>query len=75
MGVKAFINVIISSSRLERLLYPEDLKKFLDSTESIITSGHPSKGEGMDAQLQEVNKSSKTWEHGAMTAKEWLTIF
>lgn len=29
----------------------------------------------MDAQLEEVNKCSKTWEHGAMTAKEWLTIF
>ena len=54
---------------------PDDLKQYLASTESVSSTGNPSKGEGLDAQLEEVNKESKVWEHGAMTAKEWLTIF
>ena len=53
---------------------PQDLQKYLETTESVSSTGHPYKGEGMDAQLEEVNKASKVWEHGATTAKEWLTI-
>ena len=67
--------MVLHSQRWKRILCPQDLRNVLEATESISTSGNPSKGEGMDAQLEEVNKSSKTWEHGAMTAKEWLTIF
>ena len=41
----------------------------------MSTSSNQSKGEGLDAQLEEVNKDSKTWAVGAMTATEWLRIF
>ena len=47
----------------------------MEKHEALTTSGNSSKGEGLDAQLEEVNKASKCWENGAMTAKEWLTIF
>ena len=61
-------------------MYPVDLNKFIEKYESVsssgnCSSGNCSKGEGLDAQLEEVNKSSKCWENGAMTAREWLTIF
>jgi len=52
-----------------------DFKNFVEKHESVSSSGNQSKGEGLDAQLEEVNKSSKCWENGAMTAREWLTIF
>ena len=29
----------------------------------------------MDANLEEVNKNSKVWQHGKMTALDWLRIF
>lgn len=61
--------------RCDRALYPPDLKDFIQKYEAVSTSGNNSKGEGLDAQLEEVNKSSKCWENGAMTAREWLTIF
>ena len=38
-------------------------------------SGNESKGEGMDACLEEKNKESKVWQHGTMTALDWLRIF
>ena len=56
-------------------MYPVDLNKFIEKYESVSSSGNCSKEEGLDAQLEEVNKSSKCWENGAMTAREWLTIF
>ena len=68
----AFIKIIYF--RCQRVLAPKKLQEYLESTESVSSSGNPSKGEGLDAQLEEVNKASKVWEHGAMTAKEWLTI-
>ena len=61
--------------RCERTLYPRELGSFINKTESITTSGNKSKGEGLDAQLEEVNKDSKTWAVGAMSAMEWLTVF
>ena len=61
--------------RCERAQYPSDLLKFAEKTESISTSGNPSKDEGMDAQLEEVNKESKNWDHGSMSAKNWISIF
>lgn len=55
--------------------YPEDLGRFVQSTESISTSGNASKGEDMDACLEEVNKNSKVWQHGSMVVMDWLRIF
>ena len=52
-----------------------DLKNFIEMHESVSSSGNQSKGEGLDAQLEEVNKSSKCWENWVMTTREWLTIF
>ena len=42
----------------------------MEATESVSTSGNKSKGEDMDACLEEVNKDSKVWQHGSMAA--WL---
>lgn len=67
--------MFILTCRCERTLYPPDLKNFIEKHEAVTTSGTSSKGEGLDAQLEEVNKASKCWENGAMTAREWLTIF
>lgn len=47
----------------------------MNKTESVTTSGNQSKGEGLDAKLEEINKDSKTWAVGAMNAMEWLTVF
>ena len=55
--------------------YPEELAQFIHRAESVSTSGNQSKGEDMDACLEEVNKESKTWQHGTMTANDWLRIF
>ena len=41
----------------------------------ISMSGNSSKGEDMDACLEEVNKDSKVWQHGSMVALDWLRIF
>jgi len=66
---------IFATCRCDRALYPEDLQSFLNRTESNSTSSNQSKGEGLDAQLEEVNKGSKAWDVGAMTASQWLRIF
>ena len=47
----------------------------MKSTESVSTSGNASKGEDMDACLEEVNKDSKVWQHGSTVAMNWLRIF
>ena len=60
---------------LDHACYPETLLKFVEDTESISTSGNKSKGEDMDACLEEVNKDSKVWQHGSMVALDWLRIF
>lgn len=58
-----------------RTVYPEPLKAFAHQTESVTTSSNHSKGEGLDAQLEEVNKDSKAWAIGSMSALQWLRIF
>lgn len=60
---------------LDRACYPEALWKFVEDTECISTSANKSKGEDMDACLEEVNKDSKVWQHGSMVALDWLRIF
>ena len=60
---------------MDRASFPPALSDFVSSTESISTSGNPSKGECMDANLEEVNKESKVWQHGLMIALDWLRIF
>lgn len=60
---------------LDRACYPEELTLFVQNTEAVSTSGNESKGEGMDACLEEKNKESKVWQHGTMTALDWLRIF
>lgn len=60
---------------LDQALYPNELAEFVGKTESISTSGNSSKGEDMDAYLEEVNKVSKVWQHGSMVALDWLRIF
>jgi len=61
---------------VDRASFPPELAEFVSRTESISTSGNPSKGECMDANLEEVNKDSKVWQlHGVMTAIDWLRIF
>ena len=67
--------LVISCFRCERTLYPDDLNDFVRKTESVTTSSNHSKGEGLDTRLEEVNKASKAWAVGAMTATEWLRIF
>ena len=47
------------SSSLDRAGYPEELAKFVRQTESVSTCGNKSKGEDMDACLEELNKDSK----------------
>ena len=47
----------------------------METTESVSTSGNMSRGEDMDACLEEVNKDSKVWQHGKMVALDWLPIF
>ena len=60
---------------LDRACYLEALSKLVEDTESVSTSGNKSKGEDMDACLEEVNKDSKVWQHGSMVALDWLRIF
>ena len=60
---------------VDRASFPPTLAAFVSRTESISTSGNPSKGECMDANLEEVNKESKVWQHGMMNALDWLRIF
>ena len=60
---------------IDRAHYPEKLNQFVETTESVSTSGNKSKGEDMDACLEEVNKESKVWQHGRMVALHWLRIF
>ena len=60
---------------MDRASFPPELASFVINTESISTSGNPSKGEYMDANLEEKNKDSKVWQHGGMTAIDWLRIF
>ena len=60
---------------IDRACYPERLGQFVETTESVSTSGNNSKGEDMDACLEEVNKDSKVWQHGRMVALDWLRIF
>ena len=66
---------LLSDTGLDRACYPETLLKFVEDTESVSTSGNKSKGEDMDACLEEVNKDSKVWQHGSMVALDWLRIF
>ena len=47
----------------------------MQNTEAVSTSGNESKGEGMDACLEEKNKESKVWQHGTLTVLDWLRIF
>ena len=47
----------------------------MQNTEAVSTSWNESKGEDMDACLEEKNKESKVWQHGTMTALDWLRIF
>ena len=54
---------------------PRELNQFVETTESVSTSGNKSKGEDMDACLEEVNKDLKVWQHGKMVALDWLRIF
>ena len=72
--VRQFMYVFHTCS-LDRALYPNELAEFVGKTESISTSGNSSKGEDMDACLEEVNKDSKVWQHGSMVALDWLRIF
>lgn len=44
------------------------LNQFVEATESVSTFGNKSKGEDMDACLEEVSKDSKVWQHGSMAA-------
>ena len=60
---------------VDRASLPPELAEFVSRTESISTPGNPSKGECMDANLEEVNKVSKVWQHGVMTAIDSLRIF
>ena len=60
---------------VDRASFPPELAEFVSRTESISKSGNPSKGECMDANLEEVNKDSKVWQHGVMTAIDWMRIF
>lgn len=60
---------------VDRASFPPELAEFVSRTESISTSGNPSKGECMDANLEEVKKVSKVWQHGVMTAIDWLRIW
>lgn len=61
--------------RIDRACYPVKLNQFVETTESVSTSGNKSKGEDMDGCLEEVNKDSKVWQHGSMVALDWLRIF
>ena len=70
----AFYFLVLIHS-LDRACYPEALSKVVEDTESVSTSGNNSKGEDMDACLEEVNKDSKVWQHGSMVALDWLRIF
>ena len=47
----------------------------MNKTESVTTNGNQSKGEGLDAKLEDVNKDSKTWAVAARNAMEWWTVF
>lgn len=55
---------------MDRASFPPELANFVTITESIST-----KGECMDANLEEKNKDSKVWQHGEVTALDWLRIF
>ena len=60
---------------VDRASFPSEIATFVTNTESISTSGNSSKGECMDANLEEKNKESKVRQHGGMTALDWLRIF
>ena len=53
------MDISLYHSRLARAVYPDELAAFLSKHESVSSSGNKSKGEDMDAQLEEVNKQSK----------------
>ncbi|XP_078607650.1 uncharacterized protein LOC144879762 isoform X1 [Branchiostoma floridae x Branchiostoma japonicum] len=59
---------------MDRAMYPEDLKVFMEQTESV-SSTDSSHGEGMDAKLEEKNKASKAWHKGAPVAADWVRVF
>ena len=60
---------------IDRACYLVNLAGFVKSIESVSTSGNATKGEDMDACLEEVTKDSKVWQHGSTVAMNWLRIF
>lgn len=44
---------------LDRACYPEELTLFVQNTEAVSTSGNESKGEGMDACLEEKTRNQR----------------
>ncbi|CAH1242457.1 Hypp6726 [Branchiostoma lanceolatum] len=59
---------------MDRAAYPNDLRIFMEKTESV-SSGGQSVGEGMDAKLEEKNKAYKAWHKGAPLAADWIRVF
>ena len=55
--IRQFMSVFHTCS-LDRALYPNELAEFVKQPESISMSGNSSKGEDMDARLEEVNRDS-----------------
>ncbi|XP_053402977.1 uncharacterized protein LOC128558141 [Mercenaria mercenaria] len=58
-----------------RTLAPQEVKEFLEKTESFSVSGHESKGEGGDFVLEAVNGKSKRWlPPGIPQHQHWLQV-
>ena len=62
-------HILVQSNFIQRSCF---MVEPVETTESVSTSGNKSKGEDMDACLEEVNKDSKVWQHGSMVALHWL---
>lgn len=54
---------------------PKEINSFVEATESISVSGHPSKGEGGDFILESKNRRTKMWlPTGLPTEENWVRV-
>lgn len=54
---------------------PKEINSFVEATESISVSGHPSKGEGGDFILESKNRRTKMWlPTGLPTEENWMRV-
>ena len=67
---------ILLVERANKVVAPPAVKKFQREFQTVSYTGDPFKGEGMDFQLERVNKASKVWlPKGVPSNTDWLRVF